>query len=331
MLVNMLTLSTPTLDPIGMCFDPTAAMANHSCQPNAFIVFSGRSLHIRSLTAIPKDTEITIAYTSTTDPSSTRQKELQTRWYFTCTCPVCSMAPYALTDVYICPACKRTSIPDDFKMYCPACRYQAQAFQMPKDLDISFLWRTGYLEPTRAPLPTMHEETVQELLAAGDYKEALRHQLLLCSLVYPISYKQPHHPVRVTADFVLIALMLEVLHDPGNALMRYNIDWAMVVWAGLQMVCVAVVGSHGEDSGFAKAVRDKRDEVRNDLTKAGFGWLDKPETYAGEVKKLEFLVSDFVKELKEKPEGKVLVTLERPEGESFYSTKAREKLGGRGY
>lgn len=314
-----------------MCFDPTAAMANHSCQPNAFIVFSGRSLHLRSLTDIPKDTEITIAYTSTTDPSSTRQQELQTRWYFTCTCPVCSIGPYALTDVYICPACKRTSIPDDSTMQCPACNHQAKAFSMPKDLDLSFLWRTGYLEPTRTPLPTMHEETMQRLLTEGDYKEALRHQMLLCSLVYPISYRQPHHPVRVTADFVLIALMLEVLHDPGNDLIRYSIDWAKVVWAGLQMVCVAVVGSHGEDSGFARAVREKRDEVRKDLTKAGFDWLDKPEKYQGEVKKLKLLVNDFVKELKEKPESKVSATLERMQGDNFYSPKAREVLGGRGY
>jgi len=328
----MLTLSTPTLDPIGMCFDPVAAIANHSCQPNAFVVFSGRSLHIRSLTDIPKDAEITIAYISTIDAWSTRQKELELRWHFTCACPVCAVGPYALTDVYICPACKYPTIPDDGTLLCPSCNHKPQGFVRPKELDIGFLWRCGFLGPTRAPLPMLHEETMQMLLTAGNYKQALKHQLLLCSIVYPILYRQPHHPVRVAADFVLVALIMEVLHDPGNDLVRYNFDWAKVVWAGLQMVCAAVVGSHGEDSGFAKAVRGKRDEVRSDLTRAGFDWLDKPEKYQGEVKGLELLVDDFVKELKMKPEAEVKATLEMAEGDNFYkSPKLRETMGGRGY
>lgn len=36
---NSFTLSSPSLDPIGVCVSPSIALANHSCAPNAAVVF----------------------------------------------------------------------------------------------------------------------------------------------------------------------------------------------------------------------------------------------------------------------------------------------------
>jgi SET domain-containing protein len=55
---NALTLVTPTQEPLGVCLDPFAACANHSCDPNAYIVMDGARLSLRTLNEIGKDEEI---------------------------------------------------------------------------------------------------------------------------------------------------------------------------------------------------------------------------------------------------------------------------------
>jgi hypothetical protein len=55
---NALTLVTPTQEPLGLCLDPLAACANHSCDPNAYIVMDGPRLSMRTFTEIKKDEEI---------------------------------------------------------------------------------------------------------------------------------------------------------------------------------------------------------------------------------------------------------------------------------
>lgn len=36
---NTFTITAPTLDPLGACVSPAVALINHSCDPNAVIVF----------------------------------------------------------------------------------------------------------------------------------------------------------------------------------------------------------------------------------------------------------------------------------------------------
>ncbi|KAL8826335.1 MAG: hypothetical protein Q9191_003866, partial [Dirinaria sp. TL-2023a] len=91
-LTNTHTLTTPTLDPLGLCLSPLSARLNHSCEPNTFIVFSGPTLSVRSLTPITPNTELTISYIDNTVPYSLRNHELSTRYFFTCTCSLCSTA-----------------------------------------------------------------------------------------------------------------------------------------------------------------------------------------------------------------------------------------------
>ena len=61
-LINAHTLTTPTLDPLGLCLAPHSALLNHSCEPNTAIVFSGSILTLRSLAIIPQEAELSISY-----------------------------------------------------------------------------------------------------------------------------------------------------------------------------------------------------------------------------------------------------------------------------
>ncbi|KIW88631.1 uncharacterized protein Z519_10677 [Cladophialophora bantiana CBS 173.52] len=70
---------------------PESSRMNHDCAPNAiFHVNSSTLTHVvRAVRPIPKDQEITIAYTSPLDTRATRQKYLSDAFHFTCTCPRC--------------------------------------------------------------------------------------------------------------------------------------------------------------------------------------------------------------------------------------------------
>ncbi|KAK8175240.1 hypothetical protein IWX90DRAFT_379140, partial [Phyllosticta citrichinensis] len=88
-LTNSLTITTPTLFPIGVGVDPFASCANHSCEPNAFVVLEGTKLCYRALKPISKDDEIFMSYVDDKYPFLHRQKELRDRYYFDCNCTKC--------------------------------------------------------------------------------------------------------------------------------------------------------------------------------------------------------------------------------------------------
>jgi hypothetical protein len=299
LLVNTLTLTTPTLDPLGLCFDPLLSRANHSCTPNSFITFSGSSANLRTLIPITAGEEITLPYVDTTFPTPVRQQELKERWFFDCHCELCAGAPAsAMTDQQQCPECGATTPPP----ICVKCSHPLPV--LPDSNDLAALYQSGLLPPTRQPIPSLHAATVQHLLASGDYAAALPHQLLLVTRLYPALYPYPHHPLRVAAAFVLAALLVEVSRTPGKELAALGVDWAKAVWAVLQQVQRDVVGSHGSESTFARVVREKMAEVREELESApGVTWIGgdgKVEGIDKELQKVHTVVDGLTSQLKGK-------------------------------
>ncbi|KZT10501.1 SET domain-containing protein [Laetiporus sulphureus 93-53] len=98
---NTFTLTSPSLTPIGISVCPTIAFANHSCDPNAVIVFPRTSsnpqmqeplMHLVSIKPIIPDEEVITSYIDVTLPKHVRQKELQETYNFTCKCRLCTKA-----------------------------------------------------------------------------------------------------------------------------------------------------------------------------------------------------------------------------------------------
>jgi SET and MYND domain-containing protein len=77
-------------DPVGLCFEPLIALANHSCTPNAAIVFDGRKIMLRALNPIKKGEQVFISYIDNTERRATRQAELREEYFFGCGCVKCT-------------------------------------------------------------------------------------------------------------------------------------------------------------------------------------------------------------------------------------------------
>ncbi|KAJ0024550.1 hypothetical protein Pint_08233 [Pistacia integerrima] len=86
---NAHTICDSELRPLGTGLYPVISIINHSCLPNAVLVFEGRLGVVRAVQHIPKGAEVLISYIETAGSTMTRQKALKEQYLFTCTCPRC--------------------------------------------------------------------------------------------------------------------------------------------------------------------------------------------------------------------------------------------------
>ena len=119
---NTFTISSPALAPLGACVSPVVALINHSCDPNAVIVFprvmtkdQEPQMQVVALKHISPNEEVAnpgftslpitylfqilTAYIDTTLPRDDRRKQLRETYYFTCHCRLCSPPANEAVDV----------------------------------------------------------------------------------------------------------------------------------------------------------------------------------------------------------------------------------------
>ncbi|GJE86686.1 SET domain-containing protein [Phanerochaete sordida] len=95
---NTFTLTSYTLSPIGICISPAMALTNHSCDPNAVIVFPRSSkdatkepqMQLIALRPISQGEEIVTAYVDVILPKELRQAALKETYNFDCKCSACT-------------------------------------------------------------------------------------------------------------------------------------------------------------------------------------------------------------------------------------------------
>ncbi|KAK7457072.1 hypothetical protein VKT23_010373 [Stygiomarasmius scandens] len=96
---NTFAITDPSLTSLGASVSPIVALINHSCDPNAVVVFPRASadpkaleplMQVVALRDIHPGEEILTSYIDTILPKSSRVKTLQDTYYFTCTCSLCS-------------------------------------------------------------------------------------------------------------------------------------------------------------------------------------------------------------------------------------------------
>ncbi|GAV76218.1 SET domain-containing protein/zf-MYND domain-containing protein [Cephalotus follicularis] len=86
---NAHTICDSELRPLGTGLYPVVSIINHSCLPNAVLVFEGRLAVVRAVHHILKGAEVSISYIETAGSTVTRQKALREQYHFTCRCPRC--------------------------------------------------------------------------------------------------------------------------------------------------------------------------------------------------------------------------------------------------
>ncbi|KAF3938466.1 hypothetical protein ABW19_dt0203872 [Dactylella cylindrospora] len=324
LLVNSFTVTTQSFDPIGIAIDYKAAMLNHSCNPNAAMLFDGRTLLVRSLKEIQKDTEITISYIDNFMTRKERRAELSSRYFFDCDCAACSSESQKL-EASLCHECKKM-VPSASSA-CPACNEpvseeldpaialaaSTSAAREGRNADKSVptllkslksLYATKLLPPTYHPIPQLHQDLAMAYIDASDWKSAFLHLLTLYVKFFPAIYETPYHPVRVVRTFTLAMVLIQVaVVAPGG--FGVDLDYTKLLYGLLVEVTGNVDKSHGEGSTFAGVVKRKMEEVKVDVgidsNREAEKWMGKGlrgvPGLEGEVGKIVKIVDGFLEEL----------------------------------
>ena len=257
-LVNAHTLTTPTLDPLGLCLSHNSALLNHSCTPNTTIIFSGSAITLRSLAAIPAEGELSISYVETTNSTPTRQSELRNRYFFNCRCSVCSAGiTNGLPDPH----------PDHSfdTIEARALVLRAEASTLPPNraaaLLKSALGSLGQYPPHRQPNPSILHTAFLNAITTGSWAIALKYALKAYFFIDPLHHRLSWHPVRVVRVWVLLRLVTQIagLVSEGDRsikdLAEFGINWQTVAIGLFQEVSDGAPRSHGSDSSFTSEVR----------------------------------------------------------------------------
>ncbi|MCJ1469277.1 hypothetical protein MMC07_007910 [Pseudocyphellaria aurata] len=259
-LVNAHTLTTPTLDPLGVYISIPSSLLNHSCVPNAALTFSLHGiLSVRSLLAIPASTALTICYNDITMPTDVRRAELRERYHFTCTCTSCSASNAPVLD--------NAGESLKLKLFDQSAK---MTFDPPDEmlpiLIETMLAFSPLQPPYEYPLPKVHQQIILAGICMGQLHLAITHALVMYFYVDPVLYPMNFHPVRVVHEWVLVQLLSALLAKGekerqatgkmGGMCERYSDLNAPVVVSSLwQDVDQGVKRSHGSDSVFAAQVR----------------------------------------------------------------------------
>ena len=249
-MINTHTLTTPTLDPLGLCLEPLTALLNHSCTPNAHLVFDGRVLSLRSLVPIPKDTGITISYVDTTNPTEIRRQELQCRYFFKCDCWACTRRftngkPEETISLHT----------QQFVDRAVELQNEASTVSPVEGLGklkkaLSLLRKQGY-STSRQPYPALLHSCFLTAVACEDWVFALITAVQSHLHVEPMQYLSSWHPIRVVRQWVLLRLVvhiasLEAAHDGSiKALETFYVNWMLISKGLWQDVSEGVMKSHG--------------------------------------------------------------------------------------
>ncbi|KAI8852690.1 hypothetical protein BC829DRAFT_57092 [Chytridium lagenaria] len=86
---NSISVCDGELVNLGVGMFPKLAIFNHSCWPNCAITFKGSRAYLRSIREIQSDEELTTSYIDLASSREARQQELQSRFFFVCSCQLC--------------------------------------------------------------------------------------------------------------------------------------------------------------------------------------------------------------------------------------------------
>jgi len=114
-LINSFNLMDEDYLPIGIGLYLQASVLDHSCWPNATVVFSGKTAQVRAIGTFDSFAEARISYTNVVGTRATRQADLSKQYYFNCQCDECLMNNPGSEErerlklgSVLCPGCKKS-------------------------------------------------------------------------------------------------------------------------------------------------------------------------------------------------------------------------------
>ncbi|RYP93243.1 hypothetical protein DL770_000618 [Monosporascus sp. CRB-9-2] len=231
---------------LGIGFDPFLCNANHSCEPNAILVFNQPQTLLRALKPIKKGEEVLMRYVEETNPFSVRQADLRERYYFSCQCPKCTKGSKFQEDAFAkrpeelsAEYCK---IADGLitrheanlhKFFVPAndetaqrrmAALQAEAFSVSRrptgyadeeevKAALKMCINSGMWTWTRQPIPELCRQLFGLYIASGNPYRAFRLGLKRHFEITPKLHSQPFYPRRLI-DLWAMSTVTNVLCGP---------------------------------------------------------------------------------------------------------------------
>lgn len=254
------------MDSIGLAVDPLIAKANHSCSPNAYVIFDGPRLLLRSTRDINEDEEITIQYVDILICRLRCRRELKERYYFDCQCLRCKVE-------------KDDTLADQVEATANEVLLQATKGQIDQQQAVSAfetgieLIRGGHQWPDhRQPLPSLHHELYVALLSAQRWLEGFKCGLFIYFKIHAILYPDNVEPTRTVHVYSLAKLAI-LLHSDEQARqssangvkLPEHLDIAQVVILLLTEAEEALGRSHGEDNSLTREVKGRAEDMRRQL------------------------------------------------------------------
>lgn len=243
MATNAFRATLPDDTPIGLCYEPTLALANHSCVPNAFIMFDGRGISLMALDPIKAGEQIFISYVDFTQSRDQRRAELKQRYFFDCECQKCKHAytPYRVCKESTAISSEKLALLYDYKTLVFQAEEREQEIQVMQQelndvreaisvthslIDLSKTTaseteRLNFLKQASSdlslykthklfalpPYPTI----LDELYLSYIDNEHLTSALILLLFIFLncdiYNWPQPNHPIRVTRLFTIARLL----------------------------------------------------------------------------------------------------------------------------
>ncbi len=245
-MINSMTVFTAAFDTLGSCVSTSAARLNHSCNPNCTYMFSEGSLVIRSLQAIPKHSELTISYVNPRAPTVERQQELQSKWFFTCTCDYCTHAltcglPDSPPSLQSALSTERLSqLDNDGK------KLQKLASDAPAHAEVAILTSAMSLFTPhkdiypmwRSPWSSIRHDLKVAEIGQGNWASALGHALRFYLHIDPTLFPMSWNPQRAAETYGLLKIIMEILYqltkpERNEQLLKelwdYKIDFPSVI------------------------------------------------------------------------------------------------------
>jgi hypothetical protein len=234
MITNAFRATLADDSPVGLCFEPILALANHSCSPNAVVVFDGRSVALRALDSIKKGEQVFISYITAVEDRTSRQRDLKQRYFFDCQCEKCreDESPYSSflqrapepegrIDVFCnsehlirnAKILQQTPLREGRHIYFQKATSYLQQGQTPNAAKQLLLKKAAITcDPALGqfaihPMPKIIYELYLAQLDSSSYLNALVILLFLFLNCDVYNYPQPHHPVRVIRLFTIAKLL----------------------------------------------------------------------------------------------------------------------------